>query len=119
MRGPPSEQTEDVSEVGPRLDVAELAAREQRCEARVHDATVIASDEEPVLATDSFAAQCELTHVVVNRKTTVFEEAREPDTLIACVANAVGDRGLVENALVLGIAPREERIDDVLRSLLA
>jgi len=66
MLGPAREETEDVAQIGPRLDVAESAAREEGGEEGVDGATVVAADEEPVLAADGLAAQRELAHVVVD-----------------------------------------------------
>jgi hypothetical protein len=54
--GPGGQQTEDVAQVRPGLDVAETGAREQRGEGRVDSAGVVATDEEPVLSTDGLAA---------------------------------------------------------------
>src|SRR4051794_56995 len=64
VRRPARQEREDVAQVRPRLDGAELRAREQRGEGRVHGAAVVAADEEPVLATDGFAPKRELARVV-------------------------------------------------------
>jgi hypothetical protein len=51
MFGPRGQQAETVSQVCPRLDVAQSAAREERREGRVHRASVVVTDKEPVLPT--------------------------------------------------------------------
>ncbi len=116
---PLRQQAEDVAQVRPRLHVTESAAREERREERVHGAAVVTADDEPVLAADGLAPQRKLAHVVMNGQPSVFEEARESDALILRIANAVRNGRVVEDRLGLGIAPREKRVDDVARSLLA
>lgn len=56
MLRPTGQETEDVAQIGPGLDGAELAAREQRGEDGIHGAPFVASDEEPILAPDRFAS---------------------------------------------------------------
>jgi hypothetical protein len=119
MLGPLGQQAEDVAEVRPRLDVAEATTCEERREGSIHRAAVIATYEEPVLAPDGFAAERELAHVVVNGQSSVFEEPRETDPLIARVTDAVGDGCVIEDRPSLGVAPREERVDDGSRALLS
>jgi hypothetical protein len=47
-----------------------------------------------------------------NRQATVSKKSREAHSLVACVADAVGDRRVVEHVAHLRVAPREEGIDD-------
>jgi hypothetical protein len=54
--GPAREEAEEVAEIGPGLDVVELAAREQGDEGGVDFSGVVAADEEPVFSTDGLAA---------------------------------------------------------------
>jgi hypothetical protein len=55
----------------------------------------------------------------VNWKSTVFEKSSEPFALVASVANAVGDRRVIEDDGRLGVAPREEATDNRCGALLA
>ena len=89
VTGPLGQQAEDVSQVRPRLDLAQAAAREERHEARVDLATLVASYKQPVFTADGLTAQGELALVVVDRKTPILDEARQADTLVAGVADAV------------------------------
>src|SRR5580700_2596634 len=52
-------------------------------------------------------------------QSTVVEEAREADPLVARVADAVRDGRVVEDGRGLGVTPREERVDDGSRALVA
>ncbi len=61
---PAGQQAEDVAEVGPGLDVVELAAREQRDEGGIDLGSVVGADEEPVLAPDGFPPQRPLRTVL-------------------------------------------------------
>jgi hypothetical protein len=63
---PAGQEAEEVAEVGPGLDVVKLAAREQGDECGVGLGGVVAADEEPLLAADSFASQRPLGAVVVD-----------------------------------------------------
>lgn len=112
MLRPIGQEAEDVAKVCPWLDVAEAAAREERRKERVHGAAVIAADKEPVFSSYRFTAEGELAHVVVNGQASVLEELRESDSLVACVANAIRYRRVVEDLVGLRVAPREERIDN-------
>src|SRR5260370_39345374 len=65
---PAREEAEEVAKVGQGLDVMELAAREQGNESGIDLGGVVAADEEPVLATDSLAAQRPLGAIGVDGK---------------------------------------------------
>ena len=95
--GPAGEEAEEVAEVGPGLDVVELAAGEEGDEGGVDLGGVVGADEEPVLAADGLAPQGALGGIVVERETAIVEEALERDPLIAGVADGLGDRRLVED----------------------
>jgi hypothetical protein len=75
-------------------------------------AAVVAADEDPVLAADRLAPEVELARVVVERQSTVAEEARQALSLIPCVADAVVDRRVLVELGPEGVAPREEPLDD-------
>ena len=47
---PARQETEEIAQVGPGLDVVELAAREQRHEGRVDVAAVVTADKQPILS---------------------------------------------------------------------
>lgn len=57
MLGPLRQETEEVAEIRPGLDGEELTAREERREEGIHGAGIVATDEEPVFATDRFATE--------------------------------------------------------------
>ena len=46
MRRPVREQAEEIAQVRPRFDLAELGAREERGEGRVYGSAIVAADEE-------------------------------------------------------------------------
>jgi len=112
MLWPAGQQAQDVAQVRPGLDVAEPTTREQRGEDGVDVAAVVAADEEPVFAADGFATELQLAQVVVDGQAPVVEETREADALVACVSDAGGNGRVIEHALSLRVAPREERVDD-------
>jgi hypothetical protein len=60
----------------------------------------------------------ELTDVVVDGESSVFDELGKADPLIARVADTVRDGRVVEDRPSLGIAPGIEGIDDGPRSFL-
>src|SRR5256885_1691071 len=105
---PLGEKAEEVAQVCPRLETVELAAGEQGHEDRVRLRSVIAADEEPVLASDGFAPKLPLAVVIVERQPTVLEEALERGALVSGVSDPLGDRRLVEDRGRLGVAPGKE-----------
>src|SRR6185312_12782994 len=109
---PSGQQTEEVAEVGPGLDVVELAARQERDEGGVDLGGVVGTDEEPVLAADRFPSQRPLRAIVVDGQAAVVEKALERDPLVQGVADGLRARRLVEDLLGLRLAPAEESIDD-------
>src|SRR5579872_4424490 len=110
--GPARQEAEEVAQVGPRLDVVQLAAREKRDESGVDLSGVVGADEEPVLAADGFAAQRALGAVIVDGQATVVEKPFERRALVARVADRLGRGRLVEGVLDLALAPFEEGGDD-------
>jgi hypothetical protein len=110
--GPAGEKAEQVAEVGPGLEVMQLGAREQRDEGDVEIGGGVASDEEPVLASDCFPPQGAFGAVVVDGKPAVVEEALERDALGESVADGLSSGRLVEDAPGLSLAPGEESVDD-------
>jgi|SRR6266700_1190777 len=110
--GPAREEAEEVAQVGPGLDVVELAAREQGDEGGVDLRGVVAADEEPVFMSDRFAAERPLGAVVVDGEASVVQEALERDTLVEGVADGLGGGRLVEDSPGLRFAPGEESVDD-------
>jgi hypothetical protein len=77
MLEPGREQAEDVSEVDPRLNVAEPPAGQQRGERRVPGASVVVADEQSVLSTYGDDAQRGFGGVAVRRDLRVVAKARE------------------------------------------
>jgi hypothetical protein len=63
-RGPVGDQTEEVSQVSPWLELVLLAAGDQGDESSVPLGAVVAADEEPVLAADGLSAELALGLVV-------------------------------------------------------
>ena len=57
VRRPVREQAEEIAQVRPCFDLAELGAREERGEGRVYGSAIVAADEEPVLPSDGFATK--------------------------------------------------------------
>ena len=97
----------------------QAAARQERDEDRVHRRGLVRADEEPVAAADDLAAELELARVVVERQPPVVEEPLQRRALIARVADRLGERALVEDAVDQAVAPREESRDDRAGLLLA
>src|SRR5262245_56716202 len=60
----PGDQTEEVTQVGERLDVVEPSAGEQRDEDRVDESAVVAADEKPVSTPENLAPQVPFADVV-------------------------------------------------------
>src|SRR5260370_20981796 len=54
--GPIGQEIEQISKVGPGLDVVQLAARDEGDEDSVGHGTVLGADEDPVLSPDRFPA---------------------------------------------------------------
>ncbi len=66
--GPARQETEEIPQVGPRLEAVQRAARQQRDEGRVHRGGLVGADEEPVAPSDDLAAEFQLAAVVVERQ---------------------------------------------------
>jgi len=109
---PAGKQAEEIAQVGPRLDVVELATGQQGDEGGVDLACIVAPDEEPVLAADRLAPQGAFGPIVVQGEATVIEEALQGNPLIEGVPDRLGGRRLVERAASLLLAPGEECVDD-------
>jgi len=109
---PAGQKAEEVSEVGPGLDLVELAARQQRDEGRIDLGGVVGADEEPILAADRFPPQCSLGAVVVDGQAAVVEKLLECDPLVQGIADGLRGRRLVEDLLGLRLTPGEEALDD-------
>src|SRR5512134_2609043 len=68
---PGGQEAQEIAEVAEGLDAVHLAAGEQGDEERVGARTVVAADEEPVLATDGLAPQSALGDIVVEGRAPV------------------------------------------------
>jgi hypothetical protein len=90
----------------------QLTAGQEGDEGGIHVATVIAAQEDPVLATNCFATKLAFTPVVVDGQPTTVEEPLERLALVPCLADPFGDGRLVEDQGCLGVAPGEEGVDD-------
>src|SRR6185312_16972439 len=78
---PAGQEAEKVAEVGPGLDVVQLAARQQGDEGGVDLGGVVGADEEPVLPSDRFPPQRPLGAIVVDGETAVVEKPLQRDPL--------------------------------------
>src|SRR5215831_7102209 len=109
--GPAGQQAQKIAQVAPRLDLVELAAREQGHEGRVDGAAVLAADEEPVFAADRLPPQLALAPIIVDGQSSVLEKSCERLALIARVADPFGDRCFVQHVRCLRLAPCEKSLD--------
>ena len=90
----------------------ELTARNEADEGGVHLAGIVVPDEQPIFPADRLASELALAPVVVRGQAAVAEEALDRRPLVAGVADAFGNRRLVEDELRFLLAPREEGVDD-------
>jgi hypothetical protein len=74
---PGGEQAKEVAEVGPGLDVVELAAGEEGDEDRVDARPLVAAEEHPVFAADDLPTKVALGDVIVERQAVILEETAE------------------------------------------
>jgi hypothetical protein len=115
--GPGRDEAEEVAEVSPGLDAVELAAGQEGDEDRVDACSLVAAEEQPVFASEDLPPKVSLGDIVVEREPAVVDKAREGDTLVAGVADRLGDRGLVEDDGGLFVTPGEKSIDNGARLL--
>src|SRR5690606_28102914 len=73
---------------------------------------VFGADEQPVLSSDGLSAELALRDVVAQRESAVFEESFERLLLIDRIADRFGHRRLVQDEVLVVVAPRKEVADD-------
>lgn len=110
--GPGGEQTEHIAQVRPGLDVAEPTAGEQRGEGRIHGAGIIMTGRTASSCDRQLADAARARSSCCEWEAAVFEKTRKPNALVARVADAVGDRRIVEHERCFSVAPGEEATDD-------
>ncbi len=90
----------------------ESAARDERDEARGRVASVLGSDEEPIVASPGDAPQFALGPVVVDGHAANVEERPQSLSLVLRVADGLGERRFVEALKGLGVTSLLELLDD-------
>src|ERR1022692_630161 len=118
VTGPAREEAEQIPHVGEGLDLMQAAAGQKRHDGRIDLASVIATDEEPVLSPDDLAAQVQLRDIVVHGQSAVVEKATKRRALVSRVPDPLSHRGQVEHTPGFLIAPPEEGVDNRGRSRL-
>ena len=121
MRGGPEidELVEDVSDIGLRLDVVELARLNQRSDAGPVFGPLVMASKERILAIEHDRPDTALDNVRVELDAAIVQEADETLPMVQAIAKILGEPGLAGDARQLLLEPRPERHDERLALLLA
>ena len=109
---PAGEQAEQVAEVAPRLDVHHRTARQERGEGRVHTSGVVAARGTSSFFHPTACRRSSRSEMLLSSGAAIVQDAAQPLSLVPGVAHAVVDRRVLEHLVELGVAPREEALDD-------
>ena len=106
MRGGPEidELVEDVSDIGLRFDVVELARLNQRSDAGPVVSALVMPSKQRILAIEHEGPDTALDNVRVKFDAAIVQEADEPVPMVQAVAELLGDLGLARDAPIVARA---------------
>src|SRR5687767_3351349 len=102
---------QDVAQVLERIDVVEVARRDQRVQASEVAAAVGIADEQERFSSEGDDPQRSFRSVVVQGNADVVEESRERVTAISRVADRLTERALGWERVLVLLEPGEECVD--------
>ena len=110
LPGPAGQQTEQIAQVGERLDIVQAGAGQQGDEDSVHERSFVTANEKPVSAAQDLPAQIQLADVVRERQPAIIEESAESDALVARIPDRRGERRFIHHPVSFDVAPFEKPV---------